>query len=139
MCWIAGNGASMIMRSFRTRAAAPEAWQLGAGSHLRGSKPAASPCSRLFPPRFDIPPIGGAPPPLTQLPGAVQVFSVPQSMAPTAGSGPVISGASAMSQQATRHARRIYVGGLPPSANEQNVQVQAELLCSGSAWVYCGL
>ncbi|PRW56919.1 splicing factor U2af large subunit A-like isoform X1 [Chlorella sorokiniana] len=77
---------------------------------------------RRRPTWFDIPPIGGAPPPLTQLPGAVQVFSVPQSMAPAAGSGPVISGASAMSQQATRHARRIYVGGLPPSANEQNVQ-----------------
>ena len=60
-------------------------------------------------------------------------------MAPTAGSGPIISGAAAMSQQATRHARRIYVGGLPPSANEQNVQVQAALLWSASAWVYCGL
>ena len=73
------------------------------------------------------------PPPLTQLPGAVQVFSVPGGggggggMA--TGGGPMVSmatgggGASAaMSQQATRHARRIYVGGLPPSANEQNVQ-----------------
>ncbi|XP_021775299.1 splicing factor U2af large subunit B-like isoform X4 [Chenopodium quinoa] len=27
----------------------------------------------------------------------------------------------AMTQQATRHARRVYVGGLPPSANEQSV------------------
>lgn len=39
--------------------------------------------------------------------------------------GPVSHAAAtsaAMSQQATRHARRIYVGGLPPSANEQNVQ-----------------
>ncbi|GFQ05004.1 splicing factor u2af large subunit a [Phtheirospermum japonicum] len=27
----------------------------------------------------------------------------------------------AMTQQATRHARRVYVGGLPPSANEQTV------------------
>lgn len=26
-----------------------------------------------------------------------------------------------MTQQATRHARRCYVGGLPPSANEQTV------------------
>lgn len=25
------------------------------------------------------------------------------------------------SQQATRHARRVYVGGLPPTANEQNI------------------
>ena len=29
--------------------------------------------------------------------------------------------AAAPSQQATRHARRIYVGGLPPSSNEQNI------------------
>lgn len=61
-------------------------------------------------------------------------------MAPTAGSGPVISGASAMSQQATRHARRIYVGGLPPSANEQNVQVRGRgegpcrLAVAGGRW-----
>jgi hypothetical protein len=27
----------------------------------------------------------------------------------------------AMTQQATRHARRVYVGGLPPTANEQVV------------------
>ena len=30
---------------------------------------------------------------------------------------------AAPSQQATRHARRIYVGGLPPTSNEQNVAV----------------
>ncbi|KAL9262833.1 Splicing factor U2af large subunit A-like protein [Drosera capensis] len=29
----------------------------------------------------------------------------------------------AMTQQATRHARRVYVGGLPPTANEQSVAV----------------
>jgi len=29
--------------------------------------------------------------------------------------------AAAPSQQATRHARRIYVGGLPPTSNEQNI------------------
>jgi splicing factor U2AF subunit len=28
---------------------------------------------------------------------------------------------TAHSQQATRHARRVYVGGLPPTANEQSV------------------
>ena len=28
---------------------------------------------------------------------------------------------AAPSQQATRHARRVYVGGLPPTANEQNI------------------
>ncbi|CAI8600564.1 unnamed protein product [Vicia faba] len=29
----------------------------------------------------------------------------------------------AMTQQATRHARRVYVGGLPPTANEQSVAI----------------
>uniref|UniRef100_A0A453MAS6 RRM domain-containing protein n=1 Tax=Aegilops tauschii subsp. strangulata TaxID=200361 RepID=A0A453MAS6_AEGTS len=29
--------------------------------------------------------------------------------------------ATAMTQQATRHAQRVYVGGLPPIANEQTV------------------
>lgn len=29
--------------------------------------------------------------------------------------------AAGPSQQATRHARRVYVGGLPPTANEQNI------------------
>ncbi|CAD6256933.1 unnamed protein product [Miscanthus lutarioriparius] len=28
-----------------------------------------------------------------------------------------------MTQQATRHARRVYVGGLPPTANEQTVAI----------------
>ncbi len=28
---------------------------------------------------------------------------------------------AAPTQQATRHARRVYVGGLPPTANEQNI------------------
>ncbi|KAJ4850780.1 hypothetical protein Tsubulata_013831 [Turnera subulata] len=31
--------------------------------------------------------------------------------------------AHAMTQQATRHARRVYVGGLPPLANEQNIAI----------------
>ena len=35
--------------------------------------------------------------------------------------GPSATGAGAPSQQATRHARRIYVGGLPPTSNEQNI------------------
>jgi splicing factor U2AF subunit len=71
--------------------------------------------------------MGGAPPPLTQLPGAVQVFAVPPGSVGGVGGGGggmgnVLPAASAMSQQATRHARRIYVGGLPPQANEQNIQ-----------------
>jgi hypothetical protein len=31
---------------------------------------------------------------------------------------PLVIQPQAMTQQATRHARRVYVGGLPPSANE---------------------
>ncbi|KAL4450071.1 hypothetical protein ABPG77_010740 [Micractinium sp. CCAP 211/92] len=82
--------------------------------------------ARRRPTWFDIPPIGGAPPPLTQLPGAVQVFNMPRDAAgmPAAGgvaAAPVLAGGAAMSQQATRHARRIYVGGLPPSADENNI------------------
>ena len=81
---------------------------------------------RRRPTWFDIPPIGGAPPPLTQLPGAVQVFPGHSGAAPAADGGPGLGGgaaaASAMSQQATRHARRIYVGGLPPQADEHSVQ-----------------
>ncbi|KAH0857575.1 hypothetical protein HID58_085836, partial [Brassica napus] len=38
-------------------------------------------------------------------------------LAPTA----VAAAVQAMTQQATRHARRVYVGGLPPTANEQSV------------------
>ena len=33
----------------------------------------------------------------------------------------VCTGVQPPSQQATRHARRVYVGGLPPTANEQNI------------------
>jgi hypothetical protein len=32
---------------------------------------------------------------------------------------PLVIQPQAMTQQATRHARRVYVGGLPPTANEQ--------------------
>ena len=50
-------------------------------------------------------------------------------MAAAAAAAPAASGFSSApagqvqppSQQATRHARRIYVGGLPPTANEQNI------------------
>ncbi|XP_042508428.1 splicing factor U2af large subunit B-like isoform X2 [Macadamia integrifolia] len=34
---------------------------------------------------------------------------------------PLLMHPQAMTQQATRHARRVYVGGLPPTANEQSV------------------
>ncbi|GAB4814250.1 hypothetical protein N2152v2_001296 [Parachlorella kessleri] len=73
---------------------------------------------RRRPTWFDIPPVGGAVPALNQLPDGdkYDIFAVP-SAAPTAGFG------GAASQQATRHARRIYVGGLPPSAGEQNISI----------------
>lgn len=62
--------------------------------------------------------MGGAPPPLNSLPGAVQVIA--DGAAPVApAQGSVFGGGG--SQQATRHARRIYVGGLPPSATEDGL------------------
>ncbi|VAH91851.1 unnamed protein product [Triticum turgidum subsp. durum] len=36
---------------------------------------------------------------------------------------PLVMQPQAMTQQATRHARRVYVGGLPPTANEQTVAI----------------
>lgn len=71
---------------------------------------------RRRPTWFDIPPVGGAPPPMSQLPGAVHV--IPDN---ASSSVAVTSHAGGANQQATRHARRIYVGGLPPSAGEDNI------------------
>jgi splicing factor U2AF subunit len=71
---------------------------------------------RRRPTWFDIPPVGGAPPPMSQLPGAVHV--IPDNASSSAA---VASHAGGANQQATRHARRIYVGGLPPSAGEDNI------------------
>ncbi|KAL8260163.1 hypothetical protein R6Q59_028116 [Mikania micrantha] len=73
-----------------------------------------------------------APPTATTLPGVVgQVPDAPQpvpgmfqNMFPfgTAQLGGLpLMPAQAMTQQATRHARRVYVGGLPPLANEQDL------------------
>ncbi|EFN54776.1 hypothetical protein CHLNCDRAFT_58050 [Chlorella variabilis] len=105
---------------------------------------------RRRPTWFDIPPIGGAPPPLTQLPGAVQVFSAPGGGGGGGGGGAfgggggmaAASAGAAMSQQATRHARRIYpmsgadaaerifIGGLPYYLTEEQCR---ELLASFGA------
>lgn len=74
---------------------------------------------RRRPTWFDIPPIGGAPPPLSQLPGAVNV--VPDSInLASIEAGPMGFGGGA-SNQATRHARRIYMGSLPPGATEDDI------------------
>ncbi|KAK9836998.1 hypothetical protein WJX81_005606 [Elliptochloris bilobata] len=78
---------------------------------------------------FDQPPPGGivpgmAPgfvvPGMTGLQAAAlpaPAFSAPPGADPAALAGMM----AAPSQQATRHARRVYVGGLPPTATEQNV------------------
>jgi splicing factor U2AF subunit len=70
---------------------------------------------RRRPTWFDIAPVGGAPPPLSALPGAVQVAIGAAADAP--GGAPAL-GAAGGAAQATRHARRVYVGGLPPTARE---------------------
>ncbi|PWA78754.1 hypothetical protein CTI12_AA212360 [Artemisia annua] len=76
---------------------------------------------------FDMGPPTGA-----TLPGAPgQMPDIPQSMpgmmpnmfpfgTPQLGAFPMMP-AHTMTQQATRHARRVYVGGLPPLANEQTI------------------
>ncbi|KAK1315004.1 Splicing factor U2af large subunit B [Acorus calamus] len=68
--------------------------------------------------------------PTVAVPG--QLPGVPQTMpgilppnafhfpSPQFGAIPIVP-AQAMTQQATRHARRVYVGGLPPLANEQTI------------------
>ena len=71
---------------------------------------------RRRPTWFDIQPVAGAPPPISDLPGAVQV--IPESISGNLASS-VQSGAA--NQQATRHARRIYVGGLPTHAKEEDI------------------
>ncbi|XP_019465469.1 PREDICTED: splicing factor U2af large subunit B-like isoform X3 [Lupinus angustifolius] len=77
-----------------------------------------------------------APPPSAMLAGASTITgqitganpaipAVFQNMFPLATSQPFsalpVMPVQAMTQQATRHARRVYVGGLPPTANEQSV------------------
>ncbi|KAG2439755.1 hypothetical protein HYH02_010632 [Chlamydomonas schloesseri] len=109
-----------------------------------GSPPAKQ--GRRRPTLFDVLPAGmapGAPPPPAVLPGAqpnlaaAAAFAAPPpslaglapppmsgggfGSAPGGGFGSAPGGPPAVSQQATRHARRIYVGGLPPTATEQNI------------------
>lgn len=60
-----------------------------------------------------------------QLPGTTPTIpGMFPNMLPLAGGqfgGLPVMPVQAMTQQATRHARRVYVGGLPPTANEQSV------------------
>eukprot|EP00268_Persea_americana_P005537 TRINITY_DN11876_c0_g1_i1.p1 TRINITY_DN11876_c0_g1~~TRINITY_DN11876_c0_g1_i1.p1 ORF type:complete len:558 (-),score=113.80 TRINITY_DN11876_c0_g1_i1:252-1925(-) len=78
---------------------------------------------------FDMAPPGAAVIPGTPVAGQIQ--GVPQTMPGMMtnmfpfgnaqfGALPLMP-AQAMTQQATRHARRVYVGGLPPMANEQTI------------------
>lgn len=78
---------------------------------------------------FDQPPQGG----IANLPVHLAGVSAPVNLAATSNLGPtgftappmmglgMLPGVQPPSQQATRHARRVYVGGLPPTANEQNI------------------
>ncbi|XP_024379078.1 splicing factor U2af large subunit B isoform X2 [Physcomitrium patens] len=78
---------------------------------------------------FDMAPPGGTIVPGAAVPGQIsgmppQMPGVFPSMFPFGGAqfgGLPGMPAQAMTQQATRHARRVYVGGLPPMANEQTI------------------
>ncbi|KAJ4976791.1 hypothetical protein NE237_001897 [Protea cynaroides] len=77
---------------------------------------------------FDMAPPGTAMLPVVaatgQLPGVPQIMpGTFPNMYPmgTAQFGAIPLPVQAMTQQATRHARRVYVGGLPPMANEQTI------------------
>ena len=71
---------------------------------------------RRRPTWFDIQPLGGVPVPISQLPGAVMVTPDGAGVAPLGGG--IFAGGN---QQATRHARRIYVGGLPIDVREETI------------------
>lgn len=79
---------------------------------------------------FDMAPsaasmLPGVPAALGQVPGTSPavpgMFSSPFPMAPGQFGALPMMPVQAMTQQATRHARRVYVGGLPPNANEQSI------------------
>ncbi|KAM7264976.1 hypothetical protein ACFE04_002659 [Oxalis oulophora] len=80
----------------------------------------------MAPPASAMLAVGGPVAATGQLPGAPPaipgMFPNMFPMAPgQAFSGLPVMPVQAMTQQATRHARRVYVGGLPPTANEQSV------------------
>ncbi|KAK9068815.1 hypothetical protein SSX86_012931 [Deinandra increscens subsp. villosa] len=113
----------------RSRSASPDRSRESSRSRSKSSFPVTH-CIFLYSKRtsgFDM-----APPTAATLPGAVgQVADAPQPMpgmfqnmfpfgTAQLGGLPLMP-AQAMTQQATRHARRVYVGGLPPLANEQTI------------------
>ncbi|KAL6654651.1 hypothetical protein ACP70R_008116 [Stipagrostis hirtigluma subsp. patula] len=77
------------------------------------------------PPQPMLPPFSVVPTP-SPLPGSSMSGMFPNMLNPFGVAGqfnPLVLQPQAMTQQATRHARRVYVGGLPPSANEQSVAI----------------
>eukprot|EP00192_Tetraselmis_astigmatica_P004420 CAMPEP_0117657448 /NCGR_PEP_ID=MMETSP0804-20121206/5336_1 /TAXON_ID=1074897 /ORGANISM="Tetraselmis astigmatica, Strain CCMP880" /LENGTH=493 /DNA_ID=CAMNT_0005463903 /DNA_START=90 /DNA_END=1573 /DNA_ORIENTATION=- len=88
----------------------------------QGQGPVPQPSQEGPPPEdgFDVLPEGGVPPPMPGLPAVPGLPPAPgmAGLPPLPGAPAV---AAAPSQQATRHARRVYVGGLPPTANEQSI------------------
>ncbi|CAI0442073.1 unnamed protein product [Linum tenue] len=98
-------------------------------SRSRSKRLTVPSCSKR-PSGFDMAPAAPAMLPIPtvtgQIPGANPALAgmfpnmFPLSAGQTFGTLPVMP-VQAMTQQATRHARRVYVGGLPPTANEQSV------------------
>ncbi|KAJ4762514.1 Splicing factor U2AF subunit [Rhynchospora pubera] len=80
----------------------------------------APPASALLPTAT-----AAAVPGIGQLPGVPAIPGMLPNMLSLPGQFPALQmmPVQAMTQQATRHARRVYVGGLPPTANEQSVAI----------------
>jgi splicing factor U2AF subunit len=101
-------------------------------SHRDRTPPKRIPVRQRRPTGFDVlphqvtPEIIGAPPagsiPQPGMPGGPPAeMPVAAPVAPMGAPPGSAAALAAPSQQATRHARRVYVGGLPPTANEQNI------------------
>ncbi len=92
--------------------------RMGDRQRARSRSPSPTPArydpgkERRRPTWFDIEPVGGAPPIIDSLPGAVKVISDEAAQ---------LAAPAGASNQATRHARRIYIGGLPPNSREDEV------------------
>ncbi|CAI5944522.1 unnamed protein product, partial [Closterium sp. NIES-65] len=92
-----------------------------------GAAPAAAPAPAAAAPAAAAPSVGTLP--LTGVAGAMAagftglpgMQAVPGSMFPNMFPFAAAAAQGGMPTQATRHARRVYVGGLPPMANEQSV------------------
>jgi hypothetical protein len=127
-------------RTRRSRSRSRSTHKRVSRSKSKSGSPPPRPAGRRRKTLFDVAPTGGV-----GVPGAVPGITNPAVVAPLAPvpvpiiapilpptlasgfSAPITLGGGAApfvqppSQQATRHARRVYVGGLPPSANEQSI------------------